>query len=503
MFSFFNNLFSFYVYLPEIFLCSTLIMLYFFLIYDRKELFIIDIATKEVKRKVLSINHSLIFLIMFIIVLLFYLYCNNYSNYFEIDSFSMSPLILFTKQLYTGLTLLAFVLFIRYNHAVKYLRFEFFLAFIFVSMSSLLILQANNLISFYIVVEIQSIVLYFLVAFDRTSSVSAEAGLKYFLISILMSTLFLLGVALIYITFGTTNLSYLSLLLYKLTEMGFASYGFLFIFVFILFKLAVVPFHFWALEVYEGASWPVIGVLSVLSKIPLVFFLIKLFLILGLDMNLNLNILLIILNFFGFLSILVGTFGAVYYISLRKILVYSGIANIGYILLALGSSNFLVVIFAYIYFLVYSLSLLLLIYLVLFVFGFTYKDYSYQFKGLALKYPYLSFLFLVLFFIFIGLPPLAGFWTKFLLLYGIVVSGAYFKALFIFISNILAAVYYLRVIREIYFGKAMVGTKLNKKSNESFMDFLFLYIFVFLILALVVILLNFDLIVWIILKFFI
>jgi NADH-quinone oxidoreductase subunit N len=482
-------------------------MLYFFLIYDRKDLFIINIATNEVKRKVLSINNSLIFLIMFILVLLFYLYCNNYNGYFEIDSFSISPVILFTKQVYTGLTLLAFVLFIRYNRDIKYLRFEFFFAFLFVSMSSLLLLQANNLISFYIVVEIQSIVLYFLIAFDRTSSVSAEAGLKYFLISILMSTLFLLGVALIYITFGTTNLSYLSLLLYKLTGMGFAIYGFLFILIFILFKLAVVPFHFWALEVYEGASWPVIGVLAVLSKIPLVFFLIKLFLILGLDMNLNLNlnILLIILNFFGFISILVGTFGAVYYISLRKILVYSGIANIGYILLALGSSNFLVVVFSYIYFLVYSLSLLLLIYLVLFVFGFTYKDYSYQFKGLALKYPYLSFLFLILFFIFIGLPPLVGFWTKFLLLYGIIVSGAYFKALFIFISNILAAVYYLRVIREIYFGKSLAETKLKNKSKskEALVDYIFLYIFVFLILSLVAVLFNFDLVIWIILKFFI
>jgi NADH-quinone oxidoreductase subunit N len=378
---------------------------------------------------------------------------------------------------------------------------EFFFAFFFVFFSSLLLLQSNNLIVFYILIEIQSIVLYFLIAFDRASSISAESGLKYFLTSIFMSIIFLLGISFIYITFGTTNLSLLSLMLYRLVDIGLSLYGFIFIFIFIFFKLAVVPFHFWALEVYEGASWPVISILAVISKLPLIIFLIKFFVVVSFDINLNVNLLLILINIFGIFSIIVGTFGAVYYMNIRKILVYSGITNIGYVLLALGSSSLLSIIFVYIYFIFYMFVVLLLVSFILLIFGVKFKDYTFQFKGLAIKYSYIALLFLLLFFILVGLPPFAGFWTKFLLIYSMLITGSLFKALFVFISNILSAVYYLRIVKEMYFGKDnLVIISLNFK---HYLDNFYLFLFIFILFFLCLIMLNFDLFIWIILYLFI
>lgn len=111
---------------------------------------------------------------------------------------------------------------------------------------------------------------------------------------------------------GTTNISSLSLLLYDLDDLAISIYGFVFLIFFIFFKLSVVPFHMWAPDVYEGSSWPVVVLISGILKLPVLIFLIRLFLLFGFDTVVDnaLDYLLVYLNIFGIFSVFLGVFGA-------------------------------------------------------------------------------------------------------------------------------------------------------------------------------------------------
>jgi NADH-quinone oxidoreductase subunit N len=155
-------------------------------------------------------------------------------------------------------------------------RFEYVILLIFATLGMMLMVSANNLLSLYLGLEMQSLSLYVIASFNRDNERSTEAGLKYFVLGSLMSCLFLLGFALIYLSVGSTSIEvYQSLLAFDINGYTLTSVGVCFILLAILFKLGAFPFHLWLCDVYEGSLISTTLFFAIVPKIVLFYILVK------------------------------------------------------------------------------------------------------------------------------------------------------------------------------------------------------------------------------------
>lgn len=429
----------------EMFLIITLSLLIAFLV-------IIDYYYKH---KIILINTCGKLLIVIYILMLIILNNNDsgflvFSELLIVDDFTI-----FIKNILI-LTLIACILIsFNYINAEKIKKYEYFLLLGLSSLGMLTIISANDLITMYVAIEIQSLCFYILATIKVYNNFSTEAGLKYFILGAFSSGILLFGCSFIYGSLGTTNFSEMKLLSVNLTdEAGIQKsliLGILFVLVAILFKIGAAPFHMWLPDVYEGVPTIVTAVYSVVPKIALFSLLIRLHIDL---FEQNSIFLKDILTYCALLSIIVGTLGALYQIKIKRLLAYSAISHVGFLLIGLLSFDSWSIFALFFYIIVY-IVISINIFTVLLVIrkmdnNLKLKKIN-EFAILFKSNPLLAINFCLILFSIAGIPPLVGFYSKLYIFVSAIKSELYLIAIIAAAFSVIASMYYIRLIKLMFF----------------------------------------------------
>lgn len=359
-------------------------------------------------------------------------------------------LVLLTTTLGTGLLSTSYLQRQRMN------AFEYALLILLAVLGMLFMVSSADLLTLYLSLELQGLCLYVLAALQRTSPFSTEAGLKYFLLGAFSSGVFLLGCSLLYGTTGTTQWTEFAALGYgsAWTEVSPALLlGVLCLFVGLLFKLTAAPFHMWAPDVYEGAPMPVTCFFAVAPKVALFAVSLRLALQSFYEFALPWQQGLLICSL---LSMLVGALGALAQSHLKRLLAYSSIGHVGYMLLALacgsleGTQALLVYLAVYLLTTLCSFGVLLALQGVR---GGRPRMLS-DLAQLGVSNPLLALTLAVVLFSMAGIPPLAGFLSKWAV-FGAALSMQYYSLAVIgVLTSVVSCFYYIRLIKVMYFESA-------------------------------------------------
>ena len=313
----------------------------------------------------------------------------------------------------------------------------------------MVMISSNDLIVFYMGLELQSLALYVLATYNRDQLKSSEAGLKYFVLSALSSGLLLYGCSLIYGFSGSTNFDIISNQLnsdeYVLT------FGIVFILVGLAFKISAVPFHMWAPDVYEGSPTTVTLFFTMVPKIAALTVFIRFLYVPFLNLIDQWQMIIV---FLSIASMIFGAVAAIGQTNIKRIIAYSSISHIGYTLAGLATVSNEGIQSSIIYISIYVVMNLALFSCLLML---RRKDQYYEdiddLSGLSKNHPLLSLCLLVILFSLAGIPPLAGFFAKFYVFKAVLEQSMYFLAIVGLLSTVVAAFYYLRIIKIIYFDK--------------------------------------------------
>ncbi|WP_440937401.1 NADH-quinone oxidoreductase subunit NuoN [Candidatus Pelagibacter sp.] len=343
--------------------------------------------------------------------------------------------------------LMALIVSSNYLKTFKILKIEYPILVICAVLGMMVMISSNDLIVFYIGLELQSLSLYVLSSFNRDEVKSSEAGLKYFVLSALSSGLLLYGCSLIYGFSGSTNFEIIANNLdsdqYALT------FGIVFILVGLAFKISAVPFHMWAPDVYEGSPTSVTLFFTIVPKIAALTVFIRFLYVPFINLIDQWQMILI------FLSIASMVFGAVAAIgqkNIKRLIAYSSISHIGYALAGLTTGTNEGIQSSVIYITIYFvMNLGLFSCLLMLKRNDQYYETLDDLSGLSKNHPLLSLSLLVILFSLAGIPPLAGFFAKFYVFMAVIEQSMYFLAIVGLLSTVIAAFYYLRIIKIIYF----------------------------------------------------
>src|SRR6266478_4718711 len=367
---------------------------------------------------------------------------------------------------------------------------DYSLLVLFSTLGSCLLISCSDLISMYLSIELQSFGLYILSTLYRDSESSTSAGLKYFLLGGLSSSIILLGSGLIYAYTGLTNFdaiySLISVCDYNHILQGF-NLGLILIVVGFLFKIAAAPLHNWSPDVYDDTPTIVTIWLTIIPKIAILIFLLELNTqigIIGGETKLIINTngyaeILQSLNISSLLSLVVGTVVGLAQTKIKRLLAYSTISHIGFILLALAINTEQSIDSMIFYIIQYTITNLN-IFLILLAIGYiinnktifnngSEKDIKYisELKGLFFSNPILSISLTICLLSMAGTPPLLGFFSKQFVLYSAIESGYYFMAISGILVSIISASYYLRIIRILHTEDTELNISLNNETNTT------------------------------------
>ncbi|KHK91596.1 NADH-quinone oxidoreductase subunit NuoN [Novosphingobium malaysiense] len=333
----------------------------------------------------------------------------------------------------------------RYNA----MRAEFPVLVIFAALGMGIMVSAGDLITLYIGLEMNSLAAYVLAAFLRNDGRSDEAGLKYFVLGALASGILLFGMSLTYGFTGTTSFSGINAALAGGLSNG-ALFGIVFMLAGLAFKISAVPFHMWTPDVYEGAPTPVTTFFATAPKVAA----------LGLTMRVMLDAFgeqaaawQQIVLFVSLASIVVGALGAIGQSNIKRLMAYSSINNVGFILVGLavatpeGASAMLFYLAIYV---AMSLGGFVAILMLKDENG-NYVEEIAKLAGLSRTRPALALGIAMVMFSLAGIPPLFGFWGKFLVFKAAVDGGMIALAALGFAASVIGAFYYLKVVKIIYF----------------------------------------------------
>jgi NADH-quinone oxidoreductase subunit N len=295
--------------------------------------------------------------------------------------------------------------------------------------------------------ELQSLALYVLATFNRDQLQSSEAGLKYFVLSALSSGLLLYGCSLIYGFSGSTNFDIISNQLnsneYVLT------FGIVFIIVGLAFKISAVPFHMWAPDVYQGSPTSVTLFFTMVPKIAALTVFIRFLYVPFLNLIDQWQMIIV---FLSIASMLFGAIAAIGQTNIKRLIAYSSIGHIGYTLAGLASGTNEGIQSSIVYISIYIImNLALFSCLLMLKRNNKYYEDIEDLSGLSKNHPLLSLSLLVILFSLAGIPPLAGFFAKFYIFKAVIEQSMFFLAVVGLLSTVVAAFYYLRIIKIIYF----------------------------------------------------
>ncbi len=400
-------------------------------------------------------SFNLIFNLSSLIILLTIAIILNSSNNLEkifLESFTRDAYSNFFKILILVSSL--FVLnssknFIQDN---KLAKFEYPIIILLSILGMFFMVSSNDIILFYLGLELQSLSLYILASIDRDNLKSSESGIKYFVLSALSSGLLLYGCSLLYGFTGSTNFDLIA------NELGKENTGAVFAMVFILvglaFKVSAVPFHMWTPDVYEGAPTSITSYFAVVPKVAGLAVLIKFMLI---PFSKILTEWQTIIIFISIASMILGAVAAIGQKNIKRLLAYSSIGHIGYALAGVATG----VISGYESAIVY-----IAIYVVMNIGAFSclyllkkdgqYKENISDLSGISKKHPVLAISFLVILFSLAGIPPLGGFFAKFYVFTAVIEQKMYALAIIGLLTTVISAFYYLKIIKTIYFDDSVI-----------------------------------------------
>jgi NADH-quinone oxidoreductase subunit N len=339
-------------------------------------------------------------------------------------------------------------------------RFEFPVLIVLAALGMLMMISANDLIALYLGVELQSLSLYVIASFQRDSTRSAEAGLKYFVLGALASGLLLYGMSLVYGFSGTTSFDILAKLFHG--DAGHAvplgvTVGIVFIVAGLAFKVSAVPFHMWTPDVYEGAPTPVTALFAVAPKIAAMGLFIRIMVGPFGDLSGQWQQVII---FISVASMLLGAFAAINQTNIKRLMAYSSIGNMGYALIGLaaaghtgnaeisasGVEGMLVYLAIYVFMNIGTFACILLMRRQ----GRYVEDIN-ALAGLGKSNPALALALGIFMFSMAGIPPLAGFLGKLYVFQAAIRAELFTLAIIGVLASVVAAYYYLRIVKIMYF----------------------------------------------------
>ena len=327
---------------------------------------------------------------------------------------------------------------------------EFVAIFLLSITGSFVAISARDLIVLFLGLELQSLPAYILAAFATKSVKSSEAGLKYFILGALSSAILLFGASFIYGSVGHLDYEHISTSLEHHHNIA-TIIGVSFVLIAIMFKLSVAPFHMWTPDVYEGAPIMSVTIFSSVHKIAAVAVFVN---IIALMIGKFSYDFISILKVFAGLSLIVGALGAIFQKSVKRLMAYSAILNVGYIMLAIIAAISLDMwrhsFFTYI--VIYAVSVIALFSLLAITFGEKADDLKLNdLSGLGKTKKTAACCISIVMFSMIGIPPLAGFFGKYYVLFDLISIEEYGLVVIAIVASLVAAYYYLRVIKSIYF----------------------------------------------------
>ena len=368
-----------------------------------------------------------------------------FSGLFEKDPFGD-----FMKTLVMLGSGLAILMSIRYIEHEGMARFEFPVLILFATLGMLMMISANDLMSLYLGLEIQSLSLYVIAAFRRDALRSSEAGLKYFVLGALSSGMLLYGISLVYGFAGSTNFNDLASVFAGAQPPSLGVIvGLVFVISGLAFKISAVPFHMWTPDVYEGSPTPVTAFFASAPKIAAMALTVRV--LMGPFAELVEQWQQIIV-FIAIASMVLGSLAAIAQQNIKRLMAYSSIGHVGYALvgLAAGSSEG-----------IRGVAIYMAIYLVMNVGTFAVilcmkqKDRMVEqisdLSGLSKTNPMLAFALGIFMFSMAGIPPLAGFFGKLYVFMAAIESGLFTLAVVGVLTSVISAFYYLRIVKVMYF----------------------------------------------------
>jgi len=451
--------------LPEIFISLSIMFL-----------LILGVFKKESSK--LIFNISLLVLLITATITLNETFTINRSTLFG-DSVVIDYMASLMKIITLVGAFLVLVISSSYLQTFKIFKIEYPVLILSSVLGMMVMISSNDLMVFYMGLELQSLALYVLATFNRDQLKSSEAGLKYFVLSALSSGLLLYGCSLIYGFSGSTNFEEIANQLnsneYILT------FGIVFILVGLAFKISAVPFHMWAPDVYEGSPTSVTLFFTMVPKIAALTVFIRFLYVPFLNLIDQWQMIII---FLSIASMLFGAIAAIGQTNIKRLIAYSSIGHIGYTLAGLASGTNEGIQSSIIYISIYVvMNLALFSCLLMLKRNNKYYERLEDLSGLSKNHPLLSLSLLIILFSLAGIPPLAGFFAKFYVFKAVLEQSMYFLAIVGLLSTVIAAFYYLRIIKIIYFDKEK--EKYDKdhsiwlKFSLSFSTILILLYFIF------------------------
>ena len=371
---------------------------------------------------------------------------NNEERIF-LESFIRDPFSNYFKILILLSTL--FVLNSSKNFIIdnKLDKFEYPIIILLSILGMFFMVSSNDLILFYLGLELQSLSLYILASIDRDNLRSTESGVKYFVLSALSSGLLLYGCSLLYGFTGSTNFELIAEQLNK--ENTGAVFAMVFILVGLAFKISAVPFHMWTPDVYEGAPTSITSFFAVVPKVAGLALLIKFMFVPFSNILLEWQTIII---FISIASMILGAVAAMIQKNFKRLLAYSSIGHIGYALAGVatgaisGYQSAIVYISIYVIMNIGAFSCLYLLKK-----DGQYKENISDLSGISKKHPLLAISLLIILFSLAGVPPLGGFFAKFYVFVAVLEKEMYALAIIGLITTVMSAFYYLKIIKTIYF----------------------------------------------------
>ena len=445
----FNNHFEFLI--PEFFLATILLSLLLFGVLFKKN------QKNQLLLIVKNVNTITIYLLFILLILIFKIpfvskiYLNNLIL---IDSLTqLIKIILVISTL--------FCLLIQQKFLIKFkIHFYEIIILILISLLGLILLvSTNNFILLYLAIELQSLSFYILTASQRQSIFSIEAALKYFILGSIASSFILFGSSIFYGITGSLSFNHLFLILTNIDFIKYPDllyaflYGFLFIISGICFKIGIAPFHFWLPDVYEGSPNSITAFFAIVPKTAFWALLIRFYFFIFSDLSFFFEFFFLII---ALLSMIIGSLSALQQKKFKRLLAYSSISHTGFILIGFASNSLNNIPFILLYIIIYVIININLwtSYLCLEINDKPIK-YLTDLSNFFYFNKLLSLIIMINFFSLAGIPPLAGFFSKFFIFFSGIQNKSFMLIFFALLISIVSLFYYLKIIKILFFEKVI------------------------------------------------
>ena len=428
-----------------------------------------------------SFNKATNFATLSLIFISFLVYFDFTTNFALFENFFSNTT--FTK-FFKILTILgaAASLIISKNYFIdtKINRFEIPTLLLFSTLGMMLMISSKNLMMMYLAIELQSLSLYVVASIKRNSLESAESGVKYFILGALSSGILLYGFSLVYGFTGQTNFDGIYISLSQLDKLPIGLvFGLVFILVGLAFKVSAVPFHMWTPDVYEGAPTSITAFFAIVPKLAAIALIFRFCLEPFNNFYFEWTQ---VIFFLSLASMFLGAIAAIAQKSLKRLLAYSSIGHVGYVLIALVAASDQGI---------RSASIYMFIYLIMNISVFAillslkksdkYVEKINELSGLSKTNPVVSASLAIIMLSMAGIPPFIGFFGKFYVFIAAIESQQYILAILGVLASVISAFYYLRIIKGMYFDEVIEGENfdftINNQAKVILLTLLFLITF--------------------------